>query len=214
MKINIYLLLLIFSVSSIGVNAQPKQDNPLNQLKLDGVAAVVGSEVILDSDIERDYVQAKMQGYQVENECDFLENILVDKLLLTKAKEDTLVIITNDQVERRVEGTIQRFLTQGSEKEILDYFGYNTMPEFKQELMGIMRDQAFADRKQELITTGIDATPEEVRAFYEQYKEELPDIPEEVSLEHIVVYPEISPENEQKVVDELLTYKKEIEEGA
>jgi len=214
MKIKLYVLLSVFSFLSVWVNAQPTQNDPSTQLKLDGVAAVVGSEVILDSDIERDYVQAKMQGYQVENECDFLENILVDKLLLTKAKEDTLVIITNDQVERRVEGTIQRFLTQGSEKEILDYFGYNTMPEFKQELMGIMRDQAFADRKQELITTGIDATPEEVRAFYEQYKEELPDIPEEVSLEHIVVYPEISPENEQKVVDELLTYKKEIEEGA
>ncbi len=214
MKIKLYVLLSVFSMLSVWVNAQPTQNDPSGQLKLDGVAAVVGSEVILDSDIERDYVQAKMQGYQVENECDFLENILVDKLLLTKAKEDTLVIITNDQVERRVEGTIQRFLTQGSEKEILDYFGYTTMPEFKQELMGIMRDQAFAERKQELITTGIDATPEEVRTFYEQYKEELPDIPEEVSLDHIVVYPEISPENEQKVVDELLGYKKEIEEGA
>ncbi len=214
MKIKLYVLLSVFSLLSVLVNAQPTQNDPSGQLKLDGVAAVVGGEVILDSDIERDYVQAKMQGYQVDNECDFLENILVDKLLLTKAKEDTLVVITNDQVERRVEGTIQRFLTQGSEKEILDYFGYSTMPEFKQELIGIMRDQAFSERKQELVTAGIDATPEEVRAFYEQYKEELPDIPEEVSLEHIVVYPDISPENEQKVIDELNGYKKEIEEGA
>ncbi len=214
MKIKLYVLLSVFSLLSVLVNAQPTQNDPSGQLKLDGVAAVVGGEVILDSDIERDYVQAKMQGYQVDNECDFLENILVDKLLLTKAKEDTLVVITNDQVERRVEGTIQRFLTQGSEKEILDYFGYSTMPEFKQELIGIMRDQAFSERKQELVTAGIDATPEEVRAFYEQYKEELPDIPEEVSLEHIVVYPDISPENEQKVIDELSGYKKEIEEGA
>src|SRR5690606_30491573 len=214
MKINIYLLLLIFSVSSIGVNAQPKQDNPLNQLKLDGVAAVVGDEIILDSDIERDYVQAKMQGYQVENECDFLENILIDKLLLTKAKEDTLVIVTNDLVERQVDNTIQRFLTQGSEREILDYFGYNTMPEFRQELRGIMRDQAYAQRKQELITQGLDATPEEVRLFYEKFKDELPDIPEEVELSHIVLAPEIFPENEQKVIDELMMHKSDVEQGS
>lgn len=213
MKINIYVLLLILSLS-VMINAQPKQDNPQNQLKLDGVAAVVGDEIILDSDIERDYVQAKMQGYQVENECDFLENILVDKLLLTKAKEDTLIIITNDQVDRQVDGTIQRFLTQGSEREILDYFGYATMSEFKQELRGIMRDQAYAQEKQTLITRGIDATPEEVRQFYEQFNSELPDIPEEVELSHIVVTPEIFPENEQKVIDELSNYKKEIEEGA
>ncbi len=214
MKRNNYVLALIVCLLSTFTLAQTKDKNPSGQIKLDGVAAVVGEEVILDSDIERDYIQAKMQGYEVENECDFLENILVDKLLLTKAKEDTLIVVTNDQVDRQVDGTIQRFLTQGSEREILDYFGYSTMPEFKQDLRGIMRDQEFAKQKQDLITRGIDATPEEVRNFYEQYKEELPDIPEEVSLEHIVVYPEIFPENEQKVIDDLATYKKEIEEGA
>src|SRR5690606_26969173 len=214
MKINIYVLAMFTTLVSSYAFAQPKQNNPSGQIKLDGVAAVVGEEVILDSDIERDYIQAKMQGYEVENECDFLENILVDKLLLTKAKEDTLVVVTNDLVDRQVDGTIQRFLTQGSEREILDYFGYNTMAEFKQDLRGIMRDQAYAQKKQELITMGMDATPEEVRNFYEQYKTELPDIPEEVSLSHIVMYPEIFPENEQKVVDELAQMKKEVEEGA
>lgn len=214
MKINIYVLAMFTTLVSSYAFAQPKQNNPSGQIKLDGVAAVVGEEVILDSDIERDYIQAKMQGYEVENECDFLENILVDKLLLTKAKEDTLVVVTNDLVDRQVDGTIQRFLTQGSEREILDYFGYNTMAEFKQDLRGIMRDQAYAQKKQELITMGMDATPEEVRNFYEQYKTELPDIPEEVSLSHIVMYPEIFPENERKVVDELAQMKKEVEEGA
>ncbi len=214
MKIKMYVLVMLTCMISNFAWAQPKQNDPTGQVKLDGVAAVVGEEVILDSDIERDYIQAKMQGYEVENECDFLENILVDKLLLTKAKEDTLIIITNDQVDRQVDGTIQRFLTQGSEKEILDYFGYATLPEFKQDLRGIMRDQAYAQEKQNLITKGIDATPEEVRNFYEKYKSELPDIPEEVSLDHIVVYPEIFPENEQKVIDDLKSYKKEIEEGA
>src|SRR5690606_34246284 len=114
----------------------------------------------------------------------------------------------------QVDGTIQRFLTQGSEKEILNFFGYNTMAEFKQELRGIMKDQAYSQEKQGLITRGIDATPEEVRMFYEQYKNELPDVPEEVELSHIVVYPDIFPENEQKVVDQLTQIKKEVEEGA
>lgn len=207
------ILILLCSFLSVQVWAQPKQEAQ-NQFKIDGVAAVVGDEIILNSDIERDYIQAKAQGYQVENKCDFFENILVEKLLLTKAKEDTLINITNDQVERQVEGTVQRFLAQGSEREILDYFGYSTMPEFKQELKGIMRDQAYANEKQELVSRGIDATPEEVRLFYEQYKSELPDVPEEVSLSHIVIYPEIFPENEQKVVDDLKQYKTEIEEGA
>src|SRR5690606_38650682 len=183
-------------------------------LKLDGVAAVVGNEIILESDIERDYVQAKAQGFEIENECEFLENILIDKVLLSKAKEDTLINITDDRVSRQVDGTIQRFLSQGSEAEILKYFGYNTMPEFKQELRGIMKDQAYSQEKQAMITKDIEATPEEVLNFYQQYKDELPEVPEEVEISHIAVYPDIFPENEQKVIDELAQIKKDVEEGA
>lgn len=212
MKLNKYILSFLFVMAAVIAFAQPKPED--KQFKLDGVAAVVGNEIILDSDIERDFVQAKAQGYQIENECEFLENILVDKILLSKAKEDTLISITDDQVTRQVDGTIQRFLTQGPEAEILKFFGYNTMAEFKQELRGIMKDQAYSQEKQSLITKGIDATPEEVRVFYEQYKDELPEVPEEVEISHIVVYPDIFPENEQKVIDQLTTIKKEVEEGA
>lgn len=208
MKIKIYLL---FSFFSTLIWAQPKENLGI---KLDGVAAVVGDEIILDSDIERDFVQAKAEGMNVENKCEFLENILIEKLLLTKAKEDTLIEITNDAVDRQVDGTVQRFLTQGSESDILNYFGYNTMAEFKQELRVIMKDRAYAEEKEKLITKGLDATPEEVKNFYDKNKDQLPDINDEVELNHIVMYPEISPENEQKIVDQLKQYKKEIEDGA
>src|SRR5690606_21572044 len=106
------------------------------------------------------------QGFKVESNCDFFENILIEKLLVARAKEDTLISVTNDQVDRQVDATIQRFLTQGSEKEILDYFGFNTMNELKQDLRSIVRDQAYADEKQRLVTKDLDATPEEVREFY------------------------------------------------
>ncbi|MDD3772939.1 MAG: peptidylprolyl isomerase [Weeksellaceae bacterium] len=208
------LLLSVMTMISVKGWAQPTDPNPLNQFKIDGVAAVVGDEIILNSDIERDFIQAKAQGLKIENNCEFLENILVEKLLLSKAKEDTLIKITNEQVDRNTDQRIQFFLSQGSEKDILEYFGYTTMPELKQDIKGIVRDQAYVEEKQRSISQGIDATPEEVREFYEKYKLELPDVPEEVGLSHLVMYPEILPENEEKVVRELAEYKREIEEGA
>lgn len=205
------LFSLLLMTISLMVYAQPK---PQSDIKLDGVAAVVGNEIILDSDVQRDFISAKAQGLQIENHCEFLENILMEKLLVSRAKEDTLIKVTDDHVSRQVEGTIQRFLTQGSEEEILSVFGYNTMAEFKQDLRGIMKDQAYAQEKRRMIVSGTDATPEEVREFYEKYKNELPDVPDEVELSHIVIYPEITPENEQKVVDQLIQIKKEVSEGA
>src|SRR5690554_2298739 len=208
------LLRSVMTMISVKGRAQPTDPNPLNKYKIDGVAAVVGDEIILNSDIERDFIQAKAQGLKIENNCEFLENILVEKLLLSKAKEDTLIKITNEQVDRNTDQRIQFFLSQGSEKDILEYFGYTTMPELKQDIKGIIRDQTYVEEKQRSISQGIDATPEEVREFYEKYKLELPDVPEEVGLSHLVMYPEILPENEEKVVRELAEYKREIEEGA
>lgn len=214
MRNKLIVLTIITGLLSMSARSQSTQKELSKQFRIDGVAAVVGDEIVLNSDVERDYIQALAQGFEVEDRCDFMENILVEKLLLTKAKEDTLINITNDQVDRQVDATIQRFLMQGSETEILTYFGFNTMPEFKQELRGIMRDQAYVNEKQEMVTRGIDATPEEVRLFYEQYHSELPEIPEEISLSHIVIYPEISDENEQKIIDALKLHKKDIEEGS
>ena len=214
MKNKIILVLLLAFGFSNSLFAQPKNDNPLKQQKIDGVAAVVGDEVILNSDIERDYVQALARGLKVEGKCEFLENILIEKMLVAKAKEDTLITVTNDQVDRQVDGTIQRFLTQGSESEILEFFGFNTMTELKQDLRSIIRDQAYVDQKRMRVIKDIDATPEEVKEFYDKYSDNLPDVPEEVSLSHIIIYPEIEPENEQKVVNDLKRYKREVEEGA
>src|SRR5690625_1872070 len=118
MRNKLIVLTIITGLLSINVWSQSTQNDPSNQFKIDGVAAVVGDEIILNSDVERDYIQALAQGFEIENRCDFMENILVEKLLLTKAKEDTLINITNDQVDRQVDATVQRFLMQGSEDEI------------------------------------------------------------------------------------------------
>src|SRR5690625_7812652 len=50
--------------------------------------------------------------------------------------------------------------------------------------------------------------------FYDQYHSEFPEISDVVRLSHIVNYPDISEENEQKVIDALKMHKKDIEEGS
>lgn len=212
MKIKSFLSLFTF-LFSVAAFAQPSQDYS-GQIKVDGVAAVVGEEVILDSDIERDYAAHLAQGGGTESKCDFMENILLEKMLVTQAKQDTLISVSDDMLAAQVDGTIQNFLTQGSEKDILEYFGYNTMTEFKQDLRGIMRNNNYAQTKQEFITEGTDATPEEVREFYEKYKDELPAVPDEVGLSHIAIYPEYSEATKQAAIDKLKEIKKDVEEGS
>ncbi|ADX67100.1 MULTISPECIES: peptidylprolyl isomerase [Weeksella] len=210
MKYTVLLLTLFMCSIAQGLFAQTHKAN-----KIEGIAAVVGDEIVLDSDVERDFQTAKLQGMEVKDRCEFLNNMLLEKVLIDRAKQDTLVVVTNDEVQRTLKGQIERFTQQiGSEKAVIDYFGFKTKAELENELQYYIRDNIYAREKRERVVSGLDATPEEVRMFFEEHKTELPDVKDEYSISHIILYPEIDPENEQKVIDELKQIKKDVEEGS
>ncbi len=192
-----------------------QNNTPTRLAKIEGIAAVVGEEVVLDTDVERDFQMAKAQGIEVKDRCEFLNNMLLEKVLIDRAKQDTLVTVTNDEVQRTVKAQIDNFTRQiGSEKDVIDYFGFKTKAELENELQFYVRDNIYAREKRSLVVKGLDATPEEVRVFFQEHSAELPDVKDQYALSHIILYPEIEPENEQKIIDELNEIKKEVEEGA
>ncbi|MBQ8650127.1 MAG: peptidylprolyl isomerase, partial [Flavobacteriales bacterium] len=52
-------------------------------IKVDGIAAIVGKEVILESDVEGAYAQYKASGMDMDDtdKCTILEQFLIEKLL-------------------------------------------------------------------------------------------------------------------------------------
>ena len=182
--------------------------------KIDGVAAVIGNEVVLESDIQRDYMLAQQQGAEVPDQCSFVSNILVQKMVLTHAKQDTLVSVSNERTKARALSILEDFKSRGSEEEILAVYGVRTMAELQNELEIIVNENQLIQAKRELIEDNTDASPEDVKNFFNQYKDELPKINEEVELSHIVMYPVITPEHKQEIIDQLNGIKKEIQEGA
>lgn len=215
MKFKSSMMLLIATLLTVNTFAQTAKSTPQRLAKVDGIAAVVGDQIVLESDVDRDYLMSKQQGMQVENKCDFLNDIMLDKMLVDRAKQDTLIKVTQDEVTRQLNGQIEGWIAQaGGEKQILDYFGFRTMAEMKNETKYIVEDNIYARQKREMVVKGADATPEEVRLFFEKHQGELPDVKDELSISHIVMYPQISEENQQKIIDQLKEIKKEIEEGA
>ena len=207
MKLNVNkLFFALFGLISITAFAQEQ--------KIDGVAAVIGNEVVLESDIQRDYILAQQQGMDVPDKCAFVSNMLVQKMVLTHAKNDTLVSVSDEQVKERARAILEDFKSRGTEEEILSVYGVRTMAELQNELEIIVKENQLVQRKRGLIEEGTDASPEDVKLFFDEYHNELPQINEEVELSHIVIHPEITAEHKQEIIDELLKIKKEIQEGA
>ena len=109
------LIVMCFSLST--VYAQDKI--------IDQIIGVVGSNIIMKSDIENMYLQQQAQGMTSDGDmkCEILEDFLVEKLLLAEAELDTTIEVTDSQINQNLDQRIQYFTQHlGSEKAVEDYF--------------------------------------------------------------------------------------------
>ena len=64
---NFRALMVLFITALFTMNAFAQTAN--KKKKLDGIAAVIGDQIVLESDVERDFLLSKEQGLQVANRC-------------------------------------------------------------------------------------------------------------------------------------------------
>lgn len=184
------------------------------QTTVDGVVAIVGSDIILKSEVDEQYDMMRRQNFGEElGECAVFEELLFQKLLIHHAAIDS-VTVGEDEVESNMDRRIQQLIAQMGDQKKLEEFYEKSVVEIKEDMRTLIRDQLTAQRMQMTVVDGIEVTPSEVREFYENLPEDsIPLINEEVELSQIVKYPEISPEAEQEVIDKLQSLKERIENG-
>lgn len=186
--------------------------------KIDGVAAVVGDYIILDSDIDKTYLQLKAQGANPDNftRCELFGKLLEDKLYAHQAIQDS-VVVNDSEIRANVDMQIQQFLTQtnGSMKELLEFYKKDDERSFRDEMFEINKNNKLSSEMQRTIINEVEVTPEEVRQFFNKIpKEERPTFGTELKVAQIIVEPKIAEDEEQRVIEQLKQYKKEVENGA
>jgi peptidyl-prolyl cis-trans isomerase SurA len=184
---------------------------------VDQIVAIVGSNIVLKSDIEKMYIDQQAQGVTSDGDmkCEILENFLVDKLLIAEAELDTLIEVTPSQVNQQMDAQIQTYLAYfGSESAVENYFK-KPIASIKAEMQEVIRNQLLSSQMQQKIVQDVTATPSEVRNFYNNLPEnEIPVIPTQFEYAQITMRPEISLEEENRVKAELRELKQRIENGS
>ena len=160
MKIRGLVAIIAFAIAgNTGAYAQQPQ-------VIDKVVAVVGKNIILQSDIEEQYLQARLQGgvkgSSSSIRCKILEELLFSKLMLNQAELDS-VTVTDEQIESEMDYRIRYFVSQlGSEEKLEQYYN-KKMSEIKEELRTIIKEQKLIEDVQRGIVSGVSATPSDVR---------------------------------------------------
>jgi len=182
--------------------------------KIDGIAAVVGDKIVLDSDIEQQKLYYKEQGVDISDQCKFVDNLLTEKMVLYYAEQDTLIKIDNENIKKRIDNYIERTSAQaGGIEKLLDYYRVRTQPELETDLAEIFKDKEYSEKKSEMITKGTDVSPQELKEFFEKYSADFPEIGDEVEISHITIKPEITDKHKKELIDQLNDFKKRIVAG-
>lgn len=188
------------------------------QLKIDGVAVVIGKNIVLDSDIDKfkQEIDMRSEGKIKISDCEMLEELMQQKLMSHHAVIDSVTVI-DEEISSRVDRTLQFFTQQyGSVEKVIKAYGFNDLDDLKNELSTVQKENILIEKEQQNITEKIDVTPEEVRLYYNglKEKEELPEFPAEIELAQIVIKAIPTEEEKERVISKLNEIKKEIEEGA
>ncbi|MDN3643907.1 peptidylprolyl isomerase [Lutimonas halocynthiae] len=204
------IIMIVILACGLQMQAQEK-------LKIDGVATVVGDNIVLDSEIDA-FKQELIQqsGGQIEiSDCEMLEQIMNRKLLAHHAVIDS-VMVNEGEIQQQVQRKTDYFTQQlGSTEKMLELYGFDNMKDLKDELYRVEKEGLLIDKMQQQLTSDIDITPEEVKRYFISLEEEgnLPEIGAEIELSQIVLNIEPTKEEIQKTIDRLKELKKEVEDG-
>ena len=201
-------LFLLFSFLSIAQN-----NTSINRIKVDGVSAVIGDYVILDSDIDKTLVEMKSQGISTKGitRCQLLGKLMEDKLYAHHAIQDSLEFSV-EEIYSSVDQIIDNFTQQlGSIEKVLEFYNKEDESIFRQEIFEINKIQKLSSIMQSQIVEDVEVTPEEVRIFFESIpKNELPTFGTELEISQIVIEPEVSEVEKERIVNQLKTFREDV----
>lgn len=95
--------------------------------------------------------------------------------------------------------------------KVLSFYKKSDEASFREELFEINKTQKLAGLMQSSIVDAIEITPEEVRTFYQKIPEdELPTFGTELEIAQIVMEPNPTPEEEERVINQLKSFKVDV----
>ncbi|WP_245945966.1 peptidylprolyl isomerase [Flavobacterium magnum] len=195
----------------------PAKKSSNKRQKIDGVVATVGDYLILDSDIDKNFIELQSQGNSIKDitRCQMLGMLMEDRLYAHQAVQDSIVV-TDAEINSIMDEKITAMLEQtgGTIDKLVKFYKKNSEEEFRTYFFDILKMGKLTSEMRKKIVEKVEVTPEEVRNFFKKIpKEELPTFGEEVEVSQIVINPVVSQEEKQKVIDKLNEFKKDIQEG-
>ncbi len=205
-----FALFVIATIFSSAINAQQSQ-------VIDKIVAVVGNNIIMQSDIEEQYMQFRLQGgikgSASSIRCEILEDMLFRKLMLNQAELDSITV-TEEQIDSDVDRYVRYYISQLGSQEKLEKYYDKDIKSIKNDLRDMLRERQLMEEVQRKIVEGVNATPSDVREFYNTIpKDSIPMVSAQYEIAELVKKPPITLDEKLAVKERLYGLRNRILKG-
>lgn len=195
------------------------------QERLDGIVAVIGNEIILQSELDA-YSLLRMEGMGLNKDSsdisqlrkNFLNELIDGKVLLAYAKKDSTINVTEPEVDQMLNNHISALLKQNNitlnqlDAELQRQQGI-TLNKFKSQARKAIKEQLYKQKIQQFYLSSIKVNRKDVESFYKQYADSLPKIGESVLLSRISMKVASSNSKRQAAYEKIRSVKQKLDKG-
>ena len=136
---------------------------------VDRVAAIVGDDIVLHSEILAQIQYYKQNGLEDDGSmyCTVMEEKIFEHLLLNKARQDS-VEVSDDEISAELDRRMAYFIQgYGGVAQLEEVYG-KPLIEIKDDLRDEVRDKLMGDRMRQRILSEVSVTPRDVKRFYSE----------------------------------------------
>ncbi len=208
-KTRYYILVLCLLATHI------PQAQALQDVLVDRIVAKIGSQIILQSELELASQQYLLQGVKEtpELKCRILKNLVFEKALLVESHKEKIEV-EKEEVARELSRRMQYLIAHaGSEASIVQHLG-KPIAEIRNELKKGVKEQLILKKMSNRVVREVTATPQEVETFLANLTDqEMPYYPTEVIVRQIIRYPQMDPQAAEKLLAKLRELKECLQNG-
>ena len=200
------IVIFIFSITGI-VKAQVQL--------VDQIVAIVGSKIILNSEVEQQYQVFLSQGNYAKPEvkCEILDQMILNKMLLHHAIIDSLEV-TDTQIEDGMDRRFRYYVEQfGSVEKFEEFYGKSVL-EWREEIRPLFRENLLTQAMRDKVERNTTVSPADVKVYFKEIpKDSLPLINAEIEYQQIIRNVPFSEAAKKLCVDQQEGYRQRIISG-
>ena len=188
---------------------------------VDGIAAVVGENIILKSDVsqvvgmtalQRGLDVTKDEALLLRLQDGVLSSLIDQKIILEMAKLDSIEIDDKD-VESALDQQVEGFIMRAGSEEVAEEMLGQSISDFRREYWYDMRDRLITEQYQQQLIMSVQINRGGVGSFFEEYKDSLPDFPIKMKIRHLLVKIKAGKESKRAALLEINSIRDKILNG-